>query len=168
MGMQTDVKSATVVSSGFLTNFGTRVKGISVKGTASAGQLDLFDTTTAPIAATYARSGTTITVTKNSHGLSVGDKVGISFEAGTGGTATSGNYVVATAATNTFTVTDINSGSITAGAVCNYNGAWLVSFRLTAGDTYANYWLLPGEGILARNGVYALMTNLTSVSIFYG
>jgi hypothetical protein len=168
MGMQTDVKSATLVSSGFMTKFGTRVKGISIKGTASAGQFDLFDTTTAPIAATYARSGTTITVTKNSHGLNVGDKVGIAFEAGTGGTATSSNYVVATAATNTFTVTDINSGSITAGAACNYDGAWLVSFRLTAGDTYANYWLLPGEGILARNGLYAIMTNLTSATVFYG
>jgi hypothetical protein len=168
MGMQTDVKSATLVASGFMTKFGTRVKGISVKGTSSAGQFDLFDTTTAPIAATYGRTDTTITVTKNGHGLKVGDKVGIAFEAGTGGTATSGNYVVATAATNTFTVTDINSGSITAGAVCNYDGAWLVSFRLTAGDTFANYWLLPGEGMIARNGLYAKMTNLTSASIFYG
>ena len=168
MGMQTDVKSATLVSSGFLTKFGTRVKGISIKGTASAGQFDLFDTTTAPVAATYGRTSATITVTSNGHGLKVGDKVGIAFEAGTGGTATSGNYVVATATTNTFTVTDINSGSITAGAVCNYAGAWLVSFRLTAGDTFANYWLIPGEGILARDGLYAKMTNLTSSSIFYG
>ena len=168
MAMQTDVKSATLVSSGYMVNYRTRVKGISVKGTASAGQLDLFDTTTAPVAATYGRSTTTITVTKNSHGLNVGDKVGIAFEAGTGGTATAGNYVVATATTNTFTVTDINSGSITAGAVCNYASGWIVSFRLTAGDTYANYWLLPGEGILAYNGVYATMTNLTSTSIFYG
>jgi hypothetical protein len=168
MGMQTDVKSATLVSSGFLTKFGTRVKGISIKGTASAGQFDLFDTTTAPVAATYGRTSATITVTSNGHGLKAGDKVGIAFEAGTGGTATSGNYVVATATTNTFTVTDINSGSITAGAVCNYAGAWLVSFRLTAGDTFANYWLIPGEGILARDGLYAKMTNLTSSSIFYG
>jgi hypothetical protein len=169
MGMQTDVKSATLVSSGFMTLFGTRVKGISTKGTASAGQLDLFDTTTAPVAATYGRSTTTITVTSNGHGLKVGDKVGIAFEAGTGGTATSSNYIIATVPdANTFTVTDINSGSVTAGAVCNYAGAWLVSFRLTAGDTYANYWLVPGEGILARNGIYARMTNLTSSSIFYG
>jgi hypothetical protein len=168
MGMQTDVKSATLVASGFMTNFGTRVKGISVKGTANAGQFDLFDTTTPPVAATYGRTGTTITVTKNGHGLNVGDKVGIAFEAGTGGTATSSNYVIVTAGTNTFTVTDINSGSITAGAVCNYDGAWLVSFRLTAGDTFANYWLLPGEGIRAINGLYAKMTNLTSASIFYG
>jgi hypothetical protein len=168
MGMQTDVKSATLVSSGFMTKFGTRVKGISIKGTSSAGQFDLFDTTTAPIAATYGRTGTTITVTKNAHGLNVGDQVGIAFEAGTGGTATSSNYVIVTADTNTFTVTDINSGSITAGAVCTYDGMWLVSFRLTAGDTFANYWLIPGEGILARNGLYAKMTNLTSASIFYG
>jgi hypothetical protein len=28
--------------------------------------------------------------------------------------------------------------------------------------------LIPGEGILAYNGIYAAMTNTTDVTIFYG
>jgi hypothetical protein len=33
---------------------------------------------------------------------------------------------------------------------------------------YTNYWNIPGEGILAENGVYAVMSNLNATSIFYG
>jgi hypothetical protein len=28
--------------------------------------------------------------------------------------------------------------------------------------------LIPGEGMVARNGIYAAMSNLTSITIFYG
>jgi hypothetical protein len=166
--MQTDVKAATLLYSGFMVKFRTRVKGISVKGTADAGSLELFDTLTAPVSATYGRSDTTITVTKNGHGLKVGDQVGISFAANGGAAATSGNYTVATAATNTFTVTDINSGTVTAGGNCLYASKWIVTLRFADGDVYTNYWLLPGEGILAENGVYATMTTLNASTIFYG
>jgi hypothetical protein len=169
MAMQTDVKVATILETGLLVNYRTRVKGLSVKGTSSAGSVELFDSLTAPIAATYARSSATVTVTKNAHGLQPGDRVGISFDAGTGGCATSGNYTVQTVPdANTFTITDINSGSITAGANCLYDGGWLLTFRFAAGDVYTNYWPFPGEGMLAENGVHATMTNLTAVSIFYG
>jgi hypothetical protein len=168
MAMQYDVKAASLLYSGFMVKFRTRVKGISVKGTADAGSLELFDTLTAPVAATYGRSDTTITVTKNGHGLKVGDQVGISFAPNSGAAATSGNYTVATAATNTFTVTDINSGTVTAGGNCLYASKWIVTLRFADGDVYTNYWLLPGEGILAENGVYATMTTLNASTIFYG
>jgi hypothetical protein len=169
MGMQYDVKAATILESGFLVKFRTRVKGISIKGTTDAGAVELFDTVTAPISATYARTGTTITVTKNGHGLSAGDQIGLSFAPGTGGSGTAGNYVIATVPDgNTFTVTDINSGSVTAGAACLYSTKWIITLRFADGDVYTNYWLVPGEGILAENGVYATMTNLNATSIFYG
>ena len=168
MAMQYDVKAATLLYSGFMLKFRTRVKGISVKGTADAGSLELFDTLTAPVAATYGRSSATITVTKNGHGLKVGDQVGISFAANSGAAATSGNYTVATAATNTFTVTDINSGTVSAGGNCLYASRWIVTLRFADGDVYTNYWLVPGEGILAENGVYATMTTLNAATIFYG
>ena len=168
MGMQYDVKSATLSYSGYLVKFPTRVKGISVKGGASAGALELFDTVTIPVTATYARTGTTITVTENSHGLQAGDQVGISFEPAGGASGTSGNYVIATANTNTFTVTDINSGNVTANTACIYASKWITTFRFADGDIYTNYWLLPGEGIRADNGVYAAMTNLSATTIFYG
>jgi hypothetical protein len=168
MAMQYDVKAASLLYSGFMVKFRTRVKGISVKGTADAGSLELFDTLTAPVAATYGRSSATITVTSNGHGLKVGDQVGISFAPNSGAAATSGNYTVATAATNTFTVTDINSGTVTAGGNCLYASKWIVTLRFADGDVYTNYWLLPGEGILAENGVYATMTTLNATTIYYG
>jgi hypothetical protein len=169
MAMQTDVLVATLLESGLLVNFRTRVKGLSVKGTSNVGSIELFDSLTAPVAATYARTSATITVTKNGHGLQAGDSVGISFSAGTGGSGTSGNYRIQTVPdANTFTVTDINSGSITAGANCLYAGRWILTFRFAAGDVYTNYWPFPGQGVVAENGVHATMTNLTAVSIFYG
>ena len=167
MGMQYDVKAATLLYSGFMVKFRTRVKGISVKGTTSAGALELFDTLTAPVAGTYARTDATVTITSNGHGLQVGDQVGISFDANGGAAATSGNYTVATATTNTFTVTDINSGTV-AGGSCLFADRWIVTLRFADGDVYTNYWLLPGEGILAENGVYATMTTLNASTIFYG
>jgi hypothetical protein len=168
MAMQYDVKAATLLYSGFMVKYRTRVKGVSVKGSNTAGSIELFDTLTAPVSATYGRADTTITVTKNGHGLKVGDQVGISFAANSGAAATSGNYTVATAATNTFTVTDINSGTVTAGGDCLYASKWILTFRFADGDVYTNYWRLPGEGILVDNGVYATMTNLNATSIFYG
>jgi hypothetical protein len=166
--MQYDVKAATLLNSGFLVKFRTRVKGISVKGTTSAGAVELFDTVTAPVEAKYARSANTITVTENGHGLRAGQTIGISFDAAGGVAATSGNYVIATADTNTFTLTDINSGTVAADTDCIYATKWIVTFKFSAGDVYTNYWLVPGEGILAENGVYAVMTNLNATSIFYG
>jgi len=53
--------------------------------------------------ANYAQSTNTITVTSNAHGLSAGSKVDITFTGGSA--ASSGTYTVATAATNSFTVT---------------------------------------------------------------
>lgn len=168
MSMQTDVLAGTLVESGFVYKNRTRVKGISLKGGASAGLLEIFSTTAAPVSATYARSGTTVTVTKTGHGLSTGDQVGLSFATGTGGTGTDGNYAVTVLTADTFTITDINSGSVTAGAACKYGDRWIMTYRTVAGDTFLNYWLLPGEGILAPNGVYMVLTNLTAASIFYG
>ena len=168
MGMQYDVKAASLLYSGFMVKFRTRVKGISVKGTATAGALELFDTVTAPVAGTYGRADTTVTITSNGHGLKVGDPVGLSFAANSGAAATSGNYTVVTATTNTFTVTDINSGTVTAGGNCLFADRWIITLRFADGDVYTNYWLVPGEGILAENGVHATMTTLNAATIFYG
>ena len=168
MGMQTDVLAGTLVESGYVYKGRTRVRGISLKGGASAGLLEVFSTAAAPVTATYARSGTTVTVTKTAHGLSTGDQIGLSFATGTGGTATDGNYTATVLTADTFTITDINSGSITAGAACKYSDRWIMTYRTVAGDTFLNYWLLPGEGILAPDGVYMVITNLTAASVFYG
>jgi hypothetical protein len=169
--MQYDVKQAHLNQSGFMVLDRVRVKAVAFVGSATAGQFVLFDTTTAPISSsvTYARSGTTITVSKTAHGLVAGQSIGIDFDSGTGGSATSGNYIIATASANTFTLTDINSGTITGTPAAVYStGRWLMTFDVAAGDTYNNGQTLPGEGLLAQNGVYSYMVNLAAVSIFYG
>jgi hypothetical protein len=170
--MQYDVKQAHLNQSGILVNQRTRVKAVAFVGTASAGQFVLFDTTTAPVSSsvTYARSGNTITVSKTAHGLLAGQTIGIDFDSGTGGAATPGNYTIATASANSFTITDINSGTITGTPAAVYStGGWLMTFDVAAGDTYNNgSSALPGEGMLAKNGVYAYMINMAAVSVFYG
>jgi hypothetical protein len=169
MTMQTDVVAGTLVESGFIYKQRTRVKGVSIKGDGTnAGLLQIFDTVTAPVTATYARTGTLVTVTKNSHGLKTGDTVGLSFAPGTGGSASDGNYPITKLTDNTFTITELNSGSITAGANCVYASRWIMTFRIDVGDAYINYWLIPGQGFLATNGIYLLITNLKAASIFYG
>jgi len=52
--------------------------------------------------ATYSQSGTTITITKNSHGFAIGSFIEITFTSGNG---VSGNYEIITKTTNSFTVT---------------------------------------------------------------
>jgi len=170
MGMQYDVKQAHLNGSGIMVPFGTRIKGISLTGTASAGQLTIFDTTTAPVTtATYGRSGTTVTITQSAHGLATGQTIGIDFAAGTGGTATNGTYAVTVTNSSTFTVTDINSGTISASPTLVYStGKWLMSYDIAAGDSYNNAPSIPGEGVRAITGVYAYMVNLTAVNIYYG
>ena len=172
MTMQYDVKQAHTNQSGILVPFRTRVKAVAFVGTATAGQFVLFDTTTAPVSSgvTYARSGSTVTVSKTAHGLVAGQTIGIDYDSGTGGSATPGNYVIATASANSFTITDLNSGTITGTPAAVYStGGWLMTFDVAAGDTYNNgSSSMPGEGLLAQNGVYAYMVNLAAVSVFYG
>jgi len=169
--MQYDVKQGHLDQSGYFVKYPVRVKGVSFTGTASAGYLVLFDALSTPVSAsvTYGRSGTTVTVSKTAHGLSTGDVIGIHFENGTGGAATDGTYTVTKLTADTFTVTDINTGSITGSPAAVYVvGKWLLTFQSTAGDTYNNVPFIPGEGIRAENGVYAYMSNVDAAQIFYG
>ena len=83
--------------------------------------------------ATYGQSGTTITITKSSHGYSVGDFVVIDF---TAGSATDGNYEIVTVpSSSTFTVTSATSATISAGTACTY-GANFSRFNPFVNGTY--------------------------------
>jgi len=170
MTMQYDVKQAHLNGSGIFVVGPTRIKGLSLTGTATAGQLIVFDTITAPVTtATYGRSGTTVTIAQTSHGLANGQVIGIDFAAGTGGTATNGNYAITVVNANSFTITDINSGTITASPTLVYStGKWLMTYDIAAGDSYNNSPVIPGEGVRADTGVYGYITNLTAANIFYG
>ena len=83
--------------------------------------------------ATYGQSGTTITITKSSHGYSVGDFVVIDF---TAGSATDGNYeIVSVPSSSTFTVTSATSATISSGTACTY-GANFSRFNPFVNGTY--------------------------------
>ena len=173
--MQTDVSSAHLNESGYVYIGRTRLRAFTVGSTASGGTLNLWDTTVAPVTGTYGQSGTTVTVTKVAHGLATGDKVGIVFAVdGSGISATNGNYTVTRLGADTFSITDINSRTITAPVNCQYvsssvNGSsqWHMTIDLTAVAATVPV-LIPGEGVLVQNGIYLSMTNLTSANVYYG
>jgi len=168
--MQYDVKQAHLNSSGYLVKYPVRIKGLSYTGTATAGYVVLFDTSTAPVSSgvTYAQSTTTVTVSKTSHGLITGDVIGIHFLSNSGVSATDGTYSITRVDANTFTLTDINSRTITSTAAIYVVGKWLLTYEPAATDVFANVPFIPGEGVRVETGVYAEMSNLDSVQIFYG
>ena len=170
MGMQYDVKQGHLNESGFFVLGRNRVKAISYFG--GGGTLVLFDTTSAPVTSsvTYARAATTVTVSKTAHGLATGDVVGIHFDSNTGVSATDGNYSITRVDANSFTLTDINSGTITSTAALYVSGAnrWLLTYETHSTDEFQNSPIIPGEGVLAVNGIYAYMSAIDSAQIYYG
>ena len=172
MTMQTDVLSAHANQSGFLMAGRTRLKGFLAISSSTAGTVNVWDTTTAPTSATYARSGYTITVTLANHGLTTGQQIGLTFAPAGGVSATNGNYIVTVLTSSTYTVTDINTGTIAGGTACTQGTRWLTSFDTsavtTSGTAQTVYALLPGEGILANNGLYAQLSNQDSFTVYYG
>ena len=170
MGMQYDVKQGHLNESGFFVLGRNRVKAVSFFG--GGGTLVLFDTTSAPVSSsvTYAQSGTTVTVSKTSHGLVTGDIVGIHFDSNTGVSATDGNYSITRVDANSFTLTDINSRTITSTAAIYVSGVnrWLMTYETHSTDEFQNSPIIPGEGVLVVNGIYAYMSAIDSAQIYYG
>jgi len=170
MGMQYDVKQGHLNESGFFVLGRNRVKAVSFFG--GGGTLVLFDTTSAPVSSsvTYAQSGTTVTVTKTAHGLVTGNVVGIHFDSNTGVSATDGNYSITRVDANSFTLTDINSRTITSTAAIYVSGVnrWLLTYETHSSDEFQNSPLIPGEGVLAVNGIYAYMSAIDAAQIYYG
>ena len=167
MTMQTDVKSAHLNSTGVAMLGRTRLKGLTTAHTATAGVVHVFDASAAATAITYERATTTVTVTHTSHGLVTGDVVGLAFTPAGGVSATNGNYSITRVDANSYTVTDINSGTIAAGT-----GGFAARRWLTSMDTPAvlgtNTMVIPGEGVLATTGLVMTLTNQVGTTVFYG
>ena len=173
----TDVRSGHLHSSGFIVKSRARVKAFDVVGAGTTeGTLEIWDTDVAPTAATYGRSAAVVTVTKVAHGLKTGDTVGISFDDVSSASATSGSYQITVTGADTFTLTDINSGTVATSTTCRYvsstqNGnkaQWLATYTTSATDVFFNGFGIPGNGILASIGVYVFAANLISINIYYG
>jgi hypothetical protein len=169
MTMQYDVRTSKIQGVGFLYAGRVRLKQATVLGNGTVGYVDFFDTTTAPVAATYGRSGNTVTVTSAGHGLQTGAKVGIAYVGASNIAPVSGNYPITVVDANTFTITDLNSGTISTGTVCNYvaNGDWVLGIN-TGTNLQPYQVLVPGEGALCVNGIYVNSLNITSTQVTYG
>ena len=170
MTMQYDVKSAKIQGSGFVYVGRVRLKQAAILGSGAAGYIDFFDTATAPVAATYGRSTTTVTVTKTAHGLSTGQQVGIAYVGASNIAPVSGNYTITVVDPDTFTITDLNSGTIAGGTNCHYvanGGRWLLGIN-TGTNLQPFQILIPSEGILCNNGIYSNSNNINSTQIVYG
>ena len=93
--------------------------------------------------ATYSQSGTTITITKSSHGFAIGSFFDITFTSGSG---VSGNYEVKTKTDNTFTVTATSSQS--------------TSGNCTLSSEFTNFSTLANGTFIGRG--FKFKTELTS------
>lgn len=166
MTMQYDVKSKHMSSTGVAVNYRTRLKGAVVSANASAATRNTVFANNVTQTGTYGRSTNTVTVVITDHGLATGDRVWLDFSAGTGGTATDNVYSVTVSDANTFTVTDSASGSITGNPAVS-----MYADILMEADSYnptAFPVVIPGEGILATDGIFVgLVANVTT-TVFYG
>jgi hypothetical protein len=162
--MQYDVKSAHMTTSGVAVPYRTRLKGVVISPSTSV-TLNTAFADNLPISATYDIPGTTVcTVTMPSaHGLTAGSSR-VVLVTGTG-TLVSEAYLVQTTPTpTTFTVT--TSTLTTSGNVSVYTDL-LTEVDCSTGTSF--YLLIPGEGVLATNGIYVFLPSASvTTTIFYG
>ena len=159
MGMQYDVKSQYATASGVMVPFRSRLKAFSL-GAATSSAATVYFADNLTTSATYARSTTTATITCKNHGVMVGDWVYINFDS-----LTDGLYQVVTVAnSNTFTVTVADSGA-TSGSASIYLDILAIAKVTTTNDVFN---LIPGEGILAENGIRVFLENSVPATIYYG
>ena len=163
MGMQTDVRSFHV-STGTPTSVSGRVrlKGAVVSNTQSGTPANIFFANNVVIAGTYNIPGsTTCTVTvAGGHGLVTGDRVWINF---TSGTATDNAYQVTVTAATTFTIT---TASLTTSGNVEIYAQGLMEIDIT--NSVPVSVTVPGEGILARDGIFVGTPQYIAATVFYG
>jgi len=158
--MQYDVKSLHAQSSKVVVNYRTRLKSVIVSPV-TASQKNVAFANNVTKTGTYDIPGsTTCTVTITNHGLATGDRVWLDF---TSGTAVDNVYAVTVTTANEFTVT--TASLTTSGNVTMYSEILLEidTFNATAFNV-----LIPGEGVLAEDGIYVGLVANVSATVIYG
>jgi hypothetical protein len=161
--MQYDVKSYHNTSSGVSVPYRTRLKGVIISPQLSISFNVSFCNNVAQTG-TYARTSpsTTLTVTIANHGLTTNQRVALSFTTGIG---VSDVYTATVVDANSFTITTAASTSAS-GNVTMYADV-LAEFDCSTATSF--YTLIPGEGIVAKNGIYMFSpSNSVTSTIFYG
>ena len=161
MAMQYDVKSYHNTVSGLAVGYRTRLKGVLISPSTAVTFNTSFCNNTS-LSGTYNIPGsTTCTVTITNHGLATGDRVYLNF---TTGTAQDEAYTVSNVATNTF---DVTTASLTTSGNVTMYPQILAEFDCSNGTAF--YTLIPGEGILAEQGIYVGIPNVAiTTTLFYG
>lgn len=156
--MQYDVKSKHMSASGVAVSYRTRLKSVIVSANTTAATRNTVFADNVPQLGTYSITSTTMTVTV-ANTLVAGDRVWLDFTSGTG---VDGAYTVLTAGASSFTVTTAASGT---GNVTMYSSILMEadSYNATAYSV-----LIPGEGILADNGIYVGLVTSVTATVFYG
>ena len=156
--MQYDVKSKHAGVSGLMVAYRTRLKGaIMFPFTNATGYTTFVNDIS--ISGTYARATTTATVTAANHGLSIGDWVYLDWD------LDDNPYQVQTVTnSNVFTVTVANSGASSGNVVVWYD----VLLQADASNPTAYTVVIPGEGIIAHNGIRVFLPANVHTTVFYG
>ena len=164
MTMQFDVKSFHVMAGTPQVGptYRTRLKGAVVSNTSSGTPANIYFANNVSISGTYNIPGsTTCTVTTSTaHGLTTGDRVWLDF---TSGSATDNVYTVTVTTTTAFTVT--TASLTTSGNVTVYAQA-LMEIDIT--NSVPVNVVVPGEGILANNGIWVGVPANIAATVFYG
>ena len=161
--MQTDVKSFHVqTSTSSVGTVGrTRLKGAIVSNTTSGTPANIFFANNVSLSGTYSISTTTVTVTVAAgHGLATGARVFLDFTSGNG---TDNIYTITVTSVTTFTAT-VPSSSGT-GNVTVYAQA-LMEVDIT--NSVPVCVTIPGEGIVANDGIYVGVPANIAATVFYG
>ena len=159
--MQYDVKSVHNTVSGVAVGYRTRLKGVLISPSTAVTVNTAFCNNIS-LSGTYNIPGSTVcTVTIANHGLANGDRVYLDF---TTGTAQDETYTVANVTTNTFTIT---TASLTTNGNVTMYPQILAEFDCSNGTAF--YTLIPGEGILAQEGIYVGIPSASiTTTLFYG
>ena len=157
MGMQYDVKSIHAATSGLMVGYRTRLKGAVIFPFTNATGYSTF-VNDVSMSGTYARSTTTATITVANHGLRTGQWVYLDWD------LADNPYQVTVTNADTFTVTVANSDG-TSGNVTVWGE---VLTQADASNQTAYSVVIPGEGILAENGIRVFLGANIHCTIFYG
>ncbi len=161
MTMQSDVSSEHMTATGVAVSYRTRLKGAVISANTTAATRNVIFANNSTLTGTYNIPGsTTCTVTITNHGLATGDRVYLDF---TTGTATDNIYAVTVTGDNTFTVT---TASLTpSGNVTMYKK---ILMEADAYNPTAFSINVPGQGILATDGIYVALPANVTATVFFG
>jgi len=161
MAMQYDVKSVHNTVSGLAVGYRTRLKGVLISPSTAVTFNTAFCNNVSQSGTYNIPGSTTCTVTIANHGLTTGDKVYLNF---TSGSAQDDAYTVTVTSPSAFTVT--TASLTTSGNVTMYPEI-LAEFDCSNGTAF--YTLIPGEGILAQDGIFVGIPSASiTTTLFYG